>query len=103
MILIVVALNFSDQVAKKDTSDEGPVIERKCPKCSSEKMSYAAIQVTEHLVGSMIIYFSCVLQTRARQFSSHVSSANTRRVRTLERGLNIFPIFWALQFCWNFR
>ena len=36
---------------KKDDSEEGPVIERRCPKCPSERMSYAAIQV--HLVSSI--------------------------------------------------
>ena len=43
---------------KKDASEEGPVIERRCPKCPSERMSYATIQV--HLGSSILpnlVYF----------------------------------------------
>ena len=47
------------QAAKKEEGEEGPVIDRKCPKCNSEKMSYAAIQLRSADEGQTV-FFTCV-------------------------------------------
>lgn len=45
---------------KKDADQaEGPVIERKCPKCGHDKMSYAAIQLRSADEGQTV-FFTCL-------------------------------------------
>jgi len=48
---------------KKKTDDDeeadGPVIERKCPKCGHERMSYAAIQLRSADEGQTV-FFTCL-------------------------------------------
>lgn len=47
--------------AKKDEDDEdaGPTIERKCPKCGHDKMSYAALQLRSADEGQTV-FFTCL-------------------------------------------
>ena len=46
---------------KKDVDADGPVVERKCPKCGHEKMSYAAVQLryisVAYLAYSLLLRF----------------------------------------------
>jgi len=45
---------------KKDTEeDEGPTIDRKCPKCNHDKMSYAALQLRSADEGQTV-FFTCL-------------------------------------------
>lgn len=46
---------------KKDDKDEeeGPTIERKCPKCGHDKMSYAALQLRSADEGQTV-FFTCL-------------------------------------------
>lgn len=39
----------------EDTSD-GPIVERKCPKCQNEKMSYATVQLRSADEGQTVFY-----------------------------------------------
>jgi len=47
------------KAAKKEEGEEGPVIERRCPKCGCEKMSYAAIQLRSADEGQTV-FFTCI-------------------------------------------
>lgn len=44
--------------AQEDDDDEaeGPVIDRKCPKCSNNKMSYATLQLRSADEGQTVFY-----------------------------------------------
>lgn len=46
----------SKNVAKKEEGDEGPVVERTCPKCGNEKMSYATLQLRSADEGQTVFY-----------------------------------------------
>lgn len=41
---------------KNDDEEEGPVVERKCPKCGNERMSYATLQLRSADEGQTIFY-----------------------------------------------
>lgn len=41
---------------KKDEEDEGPTVERKCPKCGNDKMSYATLQLRSADEGQTVFY-----------------------------------------------
>lgn len=41
---------------KKEDSEEGPIVERKCPKCENEKMSYATLQLRSADEGQTVFY-----------------------------------------------
>lgn len=41
---------------EEDGEDEGPVIERKCSKCSNERMSYATLQLRSADEGQTVFY-----------------------------------------------
>jgi len=47
------------KLAKEQEGEEGPVVERRCPKCDSERMSYAAIQLRSADEGQTV-FFTCV-------------------------------------------
>jgi len=41
----------------KDTTDEeGPIVDRKCPKCGNDKMSYATLQLRSADEGQTVFY-----------------------------------------------
>lgn len=42
----------------QDESAEGPVVERKCPKCGNDKMSYATLQLRSADEGQTV-FFTC--------------------------------------------
>lgn len=41
---------------KKEDADEGPIVERLCPKCGNEKMSYATLQLRSADEGQTVFY-----------------------------------------------
>lgn len=43
-------------VKQEKEEDEGPIIERKCPKCSNDKMSYATLQLRSADEGQTVFY-----------------------------------------------
>ncbi|XP_055716324.1 DNA-directed RNA polymerase I subunit RPA12 [Phlebotomus papatasi] len=43
-------------VKQEREEDEGPIIERKCPKCSNDKMSYATLQLRSADEGQTVFY-----------------------------------------------
>lgn len=43
-------------VAKKEEGDEGPIVERTCPKCGNDKMSYATLQLRSADEGQTVFY-----------------------------------------------
>lgn len=42
----------------KNEEDEGPVVERKCPQCGNNKMSYATLQLRSADEGQTV-FFTC--------------------------------------------
>ncbi|KAL3278243.1 hypothetical protein HHI36_013581 [Cryptolaemus montrouzieri] len=44
---------------KQSTDDEGPIVDRKCPRCGNEKMSYATLQLRSADEGQTVFY-TCV-------------------------------------------
>ncbi|XP_075160868.1 RNA polymerase I subunit RpI12 isoform X2 [Haematobia irritans] len=44
---------------EQDSSAEGPVVERKCPKCGNDKMSYATLQLRSADEGQTV-FFTCL-------------------------------------------
>jgi len=58
----VIHFNSQENIVKKKKNDEnadGPVIERKCPKCGHDRMSYAAIQLRSADEGQTV-FFTCL-------------------------------------------
>lgn len=51
--------NTTKRRAKDAEEDEGPTIERKCPKCGHDKMSYAALQLRSADEGQTV-FFTCL-------------------------------------------
>ena len=53
---------FREDNKKKRIDDdevEGPVVERKCPKCNHDRMSYAALQLRSADEGQTV-FFTCL-------------------------------------------
>lgn len=44
---------------QEDEQDEGPIVERVCPKCGCDKMSYATLQLRSADEGQTV-FFTCV-------------------------------------------
>lgn len=44
---------------EEDEQDEGPIVERVCPKCGCDKMSYATLQLRSADEGQTV-FFTCV-------------------------------------------
>lgn len=42
--------------AEEEDEAEGPVIDRKCPKCANDKMSYATLQLRSADEGQTVFY-----------------------------------------------
>lgn len=42
--------------AKVEDADEGPIVERVCPKCGNDKMSYATLQLRSADEGQTVFY-----------------------------------------------
>jgi len=51
--------NTSKKKVKDEEESEGPTIERKCPKCGHDKMSYAALQLRSADEGQTV-FFTCL-------------------------------------------
>lgn len=43
-------------ISKKEDDNEGPVVERSCPKCGNDKMSYATLQLRSADEGQTVFY-----------------------------------------------
>jgi len=54
----VVKFNKVQKPAKKNTDAEGPVIERTCPKCNNDKMSFMTLQLRSADEGQTV-FFTC--------------------------------------------
>ena len=57
-----VIFNKKENTSKKkdeDDQESGPTIERKCPKCGHDKMSYAALQLRSADEGQTV-FFTCL-------------------------------------------
>lgn len=48
--------NKRKNAAKEEDSDEGPIVERMCPKCGNDKMSYATLQLRSADEGQTVFY-----------------------------------------------
>jgi DNA-directed RNA polymerase I subunit RPA12 len=51
--------NVEDLKKKKQGEVEGPEVERKCPKCDHDRMSYAALQLRSADEGQTV-FFTCL-------------------------------------------
>ena len=61
VISYTIHFNSLDNFVRKKKDDEnadGPVIERKCPKCGHDRMSYAAIQLRSADEGQTVFFTS---------------------------------------------
>lgn len=47
---------YLDPASKGKEEAEGPVVERRCPKCGNEKMSYATLQLRSADEGQTVFY-----------------------------------------------
>lgn len=45
-----------NSAANETGSAEGPIVERRCPKCGNEKMSYATLQLRSADEGQTVFY-----------------------------------------------
>lgn len=45
-----------DDKKQNEEQEEGPVVDRKCPKCNNEKMSYATLQLRSADEGQTVFY-----------------------------------------------
>lgn len=46
------------KAAKEEDTDEGPIVERVCPKCGNDRMSYATLQLRSADEGQTV-FFTC--------------------------------------------
>lgn len=53
-----VKFNKIQRPQKKSTGDDGPVIERTCPKCNNDKMSFMTLQLRSADEGQTV-FFTC--------------------------------------------
>lgn len=52
------AVNMKRTIKVNDDEEDGPVVERKCPKCGNDRMSYATIQLRSADEGQTV-FFTC--------------------------------------------
>lgn len=64
---------------KKEEEDEGPIVERLCPKCGNEKMSYATLQLRSADEGQTVFYTctKCKYVSNIALFPRHAQSGTT--------------------------
>lgn len=60
------SVNTSKVVEATADAEEGPIVERKCPKCGNDRMSYATLQLRSADEGQTVFFTctkcKCVLQ-----------------------------------------
>ncbi|KAG5876198.1 hypothetical protein JTB14_001941 [Gonioctena quinquepunctata] len=48
--------NIKEEMRNEEDADDGPVVERMCPKCGNDKMSYATLQLRSADEGQTVFY-----------------------------------------------
>lgn len=94
----------SKLVAASEDAEEGPIVERKCPKCGNDRMSYATLQLRSADEGQTV-FFTCtkckcvfVCECRSLIFDNGVllvlfAGTKNRRIRRRNVCADMVPVY----------